>query len=120
MNGEIIAMLIVFSTIFGIVYLVLATRSRIRLALIEKGADASIFRSKSGSGANIIAILLVNLALLLFSIGVAIFFAAILNSNFRVAEEIAYPGAIFTFAGMGLFAGYVITSKISKKETAGN
>lgn len=116
MNSDIIALLIVFATIFGIVYLIIASRSRIRLALIEKGADASIFSNKSSGGGNVLSIILANLALLLFSIGIAIFFGAILSRNFGVAEEVAFPGAIFTLAGLGLFAGFKITSKIGKED----
>lgn len=114
MAGDVIMTLIVFATIFGIIYIGIASRTRIRMALIEKGADASIFNTKSTGGGNVMSIILVNLALLLFSIGIAIFLGAILNRNFGVDEEVAYPGAIFTLAGLGLFAGYKISSKIGK------
>ncbi len=117
MNNDVIALLVVFATLFGIVYVIVSSRSRIRMALIEKGADASIFATKSTGGGNVLSIILVNLALLLFSIGIAIFFGAILSRNFGVAEEVAFPGAIFTLAGLGLFAGFKISSKIGKENT---
>ena len=40
-----------FLAVFGIIYLFLSTRNKERLALIEKGADASIFM-KGGSTAS--------------------------------------------------------------------
>ena len=42
---EFIVMLILFGTIFGIAYVYLTTRNRERLALIEKGVDASLAAS---------------------------------------------------------------------------
>lgn len=43
MAVEILIPLIVFSTIFGVLYTFLTTRNKERLAMIEKGADPSVF-----------------------------------------------------------------------------
>ena len=43
MDEEILIPITMFAAIFGIVYLYFSTRNKERLALIEKGADASIF-----------------------------------------------------------------------------
>ncbi len=115
MNEVIFNVLIIFGTIFGIVYVAVSSRTRVRLALIEKGVQASIFESKSLSRSNVSSIILVNLSLLLLSIGIAIFFAALLHQYFNVLPEVAYPGTIFTFAGIGLFIGYKVSSKIGKE-----
>ena len=40
---EIAVLIIIFGTIFGIAFLYFSTRNKERMALIEKGADASIF-----------------------------------------------------------------------------
>ena len=50
---EILIPLIVFSSIFGMVYVFLNTRNKERLALIEKGADASLFASKKNYKSNL-------------------------------------------------------------------
>lgn len=118
MGAEVIVTLIIFSTLFGIVYLIVASRTRIRMALIEKGADASIFSAKSNGGGNIVPIILVNLGLLLFSIGIAVFLGSILNQTFGVIEGVAYTGTTFTLAGLGMLAGYWITSKILKNRSS--
>lgn len=115
MNVVIFNVLIIFGTLFGIVYVAVSSRTRVRLALIEKGADASIFASGVGKNSNIFSIILVNLALLLFSVGIGIFLAAILHQSFNIDAEVAYPGTIFTVAGIGLFVGYRISSKIGNK-----
>jgi len=107
--------LVIFGTLFGIVYIAIASRTRVRLALIEKGADASIFNTNSIKRSNIFPIILVNLSMLLISIGVGIFIAAILHQSFGVDPDIAYPGTIFLVAGIGLFIGYRLSVKISKE-----
>jgi len=116
MVGDVINVLIIFSVIFGIVYIAISSRTRIRLALIEKGADASIFYTPSqGRKSNLLPIILVNLALLLIGIGLGIFGGAVLSQNFGVDTDAAYPGMIFTLAGTGLFTGYKISSRLVKE-----
>lgn len=46
MGSEVIILPIIFGVIFGIYYLYISARNRERLALIEKGAEASIFTAK--------------------------------------------------------------------------
>ena len=82
------------------------------MALIEKGADASIFFSKERTTAPVWKVLIINLALLLASIGVGIFIASILHHLMGVKEEVAYPGTIFLLAGLGLFVGFNLTKKL--------
>ena len=49
MGSEVIILPVIFGVIFAIAYLYFSTRNKERLALIEKGADASIFvRGKAG------------------------------------------------------------------------
>ncbi|HVZ98432.1 MAG TPA: DUF6249 domain-containing protein [Chitinophagaceae bacterium] len=117
MDAVIFNVLIIFGTIFAIIYVAVAARTRVRLALIEKGADASIFYSAKQKKSNILPLILVNLSLLLVFVGIGIFAGAILVYSFKVFPEVAYPGTIFTMAGIGLFAGYKISSKIVEKQS---
>ena len=105
-----------FVVIFGIFYLFFSTRNKERLALIEKGADASIF-VKGGpvSGAFFWKAFLLNLSVLLISIGLAVFLASFLVHTLGLLEEVAYPGTIFLVAGIGLFVGFNMTKKLSKE-----
>ncbi|SDR08479.1 DUF6249 domain-containing protein [Flagellimonas zhangzhouensis] len=117
MGSEVIIMPIIMGVIFAIAYLYFSTRNKERLALIEKGADASIFvRGKSGKAAPIWKIIILNLALLLMGIGAAIFVASILHYSLGVDEEVAYPGAIFLMAGVGLMVGFNMTKKLDKED----
>ena len=105
-----------FLFIFAIVYLYFTTRNKERMALIEKGAEASIFFSeKKNSGTSTGKILLLNLALLLISVGIAIFIGAVLE-EMRVDPDVAYPGTIFFMAGIGLLSGFFLTKKMDKRE----
>ncbi len=104
-----------FLAIFGIVYLYLSTRNKERLALIEKGADASIFMGNRSNSSSVGRVLLLNLALLLMAIGLGVFIASIMIYNLGVDEDVAYPGTIFLMAGIGLFVGFYMTKNLDKK-----
>ena len=111
---EILIPISLFLVIFGIVYLYLSTRNKERLALIEKGADASIFIKGKQHTAPIWKVIILNVALLLISIGIGIFIASILHYNLGVEENVAYPGTIFLMAGLGLFVGFTMTKNLDK------
>jgi hypothetical protein len=100
-----------FIAVFGIVYLHFSTRNKERLALIEKGADASIFASGSKSSWKVLTL---NTALLLIGIGLAIFIGAVLE-NMGLDEDVAYPGSIFIMAGIGLLVGFFLNKKMEKE-----
>ena len=114
MGSEVIIMPIIFGVIFGMFYLYITARNRERLALIEKGGDASIFYSKKKHVTPIWKVIVINLALLLVGIGIGIFLAEILRSSLGVDEDIVYPGTIFLMAGLGLFAGFFATKKLNE------
>lgn len=108
---EILVPLAFFGVVFGIVYLFLSTRHKERLALIEKGADASIFEYGKGASRKFVVL---NIALLAIGIGLGIVFGGILTHSFHVDEDIAMPGSIFLMAGSGLLASFFLTKKIEE------
>ena len=112
MGSEVIIMPIIFGVIFGVFYLFISARNKERLALIEKGADASIFYSNNKRITPVWRILILNLSLLLIAIGVGIFIASILHYNLGMDEDVAFPGTIFLMAGIGLFVGFTMTKKL--------
>ncbi|WP_400077741.1 DUF6249 domain-containing protein [Winogradskyella sp. R77965] len=109
MDEEILIPLSFFAAIFGMVYLYFSTRNKERLALIEKGADASIFNigKRSGSSWKVVVI---NLAFLLMGIGLGTFLAALIDTYTNL-EEGAMAAVIFFMAGVGLYLGYLQTKK---------
>ena len=113
MNSELVIIPVFFGVIFGIFYLFISARNKERLALIEKGADASIFYGKDRRVTPMWKVIIINLALLLMGIGLGIFIAALLSQTMGLDEDIAYPGTIFLMAGIGLFTGFYLTKKLN-------
>ncbi|WP_407557836.1 DUF6249 domain-containing protein [Winogradskyella sp. 4-2091] len=109
MNEEILIPLSLFLSIFGIVYLYFSTRNKERLALIEKGADASIFNIGKRSSSSWKVVVL-NLAFLLMGIGLGVFIANILDTYTGLGDAV-YPSLIFFMAGVGLYVGFTQTKK---------
>ena len=105
-----------FAAIFGIFYLYFSTRNRERLALIEKGIDASIFMSNRTSTAPIWKVFILNLSLLLIGIGVGVFIALLLETYTKLNSGGIYPASIFLMAGVGLFIGFTMTKSLDKSE----
>jgi hypothetical protein len=113
MGGEVIIIALIFGAIFGVFYLYFSTRNKERLALIEKGADASIFvKGKRNGVAPFWKLFILNLSLLLIGIGLAIFIASVLVDAIGMDEEVAFPGTIFLMAGIGLLAGFTLSKKL--------
>lgn len=114
-HPEIIVIPVMFGVIFGIFYLFISARNKERLALIEKGAEASIFYGKKGRVTPIWKVIVINLATLLMGIGLGIFTAGIFTA-LGMEENIAEPGAGFFMAGAGLLTGFFITKKMTEHQ----
>ncbi len=115
MGSEVIIMPAFLGVFFGIFYLFISARNKERMALIEKGADASIFySSKEKRVTPVWKIFILNFSLLLMGIGVGIFIAGILHYSLGLEDGIAFPGTIFLMAGVGLFTGFTMTKNLDK------
>ncbi|SDS72842.1 hypothetical protein SAMN04515667_2843 [Formosa sp. Hel1_31_208] len=115
MGSELIIIPIIFGAIFGVFYLYFSTRNKERLALIEKGADASIFMKGKQHAAPIWKVLTLNLSLLLMGIGLGTFIASIIDNYSTLDEDAIYPATIFFMAGVGLFIGFNMTKNLDKE-----
>lgn len=104
-----------FVAVFGVAYLYLSTRNKERLALIEKGADASIFLKGRTGTAPMWKVILLNIALLLMGIGIGVFIASVLDNYTTLDEEAVYPATIFFMAGASLFLGFKMTKNMDKE-----
>ena len=121
---EVVIIGLIVGAIFGVFYLHYSTRNKERMALIEKGADASIFvKGKRERITPVWKILILNLALLAMGIGTGIVVGEILENNlnhgitdFRLKNHSAMPGTIFLMAGIALLIGFFMTKKMDKEE----
>ena len=115
MLEDVLIPLIVFGTLFGIMYVYFTTRNKERLALIEKGADATLF--KTGPGKSVFGVVVLNIAFLAIGIGIGVLLASFLEMS-GMDDEVAYPAMIFVCGGLGLLAGFFASRKFKddKKE----
>jgi len=112
MGSEVIIVPIIFGILFGIFYLHYSTRNKERLALIEKGADASIFNLGKRHTAPTWKVFILNTAFLLMGIGLGVFLASVFDTYSNLDSEAIYPALIFFTAGVGLYVGFVQTKKL--------
>ena len=114
MAEDIIIPVVVFATIFGIFYVWIITRNKERMALIEKGADASIFFSKKRTGSRKNTVLGVGMFFLGIALGILI--GALLANYTTLPEGVTYSSMIIFFGGLSLVIFHVIDKKSMAKE----
>ncbi|MDD4108282.1 MAG: hypothetical protein PHH93_06155 [Prolixibacteraceae bacterium] len=102
-----------FLTIFAIVYVYWTTRTKERLALIEKGADASLFKNKASKYSSI------KWGIFLIGVAIGVISGYALSTVIK-EEEVAYFSMIFLFGGTGLIAAHIISARLSKNQQADN
>ncbi len=105
-----IAFIAFFAMLFGIYYMYYTTRNRERLALIDKGADASVFKIPRDSveSRRFFHPLKVGLFMVGLGIGVA---AGYFVGQLGMHLGASYPSMIFIFGGLGLLVYYLIMPK---------
>ena len=106
----IVAMVTTFGSLFGIAYIFYTTRNRERMAMIEKGADPTLFQSQPKPYA------VLKYGLLLVGLGVGILIGNLLAMTTVLNPVASYFSMILLFGGAGLGAYYLIYKKIVKKE----
>ena len=108
-----IAFIALFATVFGIMYVRYTTRNKERMALIEKGADASLFNTgKEGHKFTFAwGKFTLKIGMLFMGIALGIIAGAILSCAGVLDEDANYPAMIFFFGGLSLVLFYVIDRK---------
>jgi ABC-type Fe3+-siderophore transport system permease subunit len=111
--GTTIAFIALFATVFGIFYVYIITRNKERMALIEKGADASLFNTgKEGKKFSFSwGKFTLKAGMLFMGIALGIMAGAILSNAGVLNEDANYPSMIFFFGGLSLVLFYVIDRK---------
>jgi len=97
-----------FLAIFAILYVYWTTRTKERLALINKDLTANIFKNDCSK------YVLLKWGLFLVSAGLGVFVAYFLAQV--INEVTAYFSMILIFGGIGLMIAYVITNNLAKKD----
>ena len=105
---------ITFGTVFGFVYLVI--RKKERMAMMEKGIDASVFITKNKSDYSL------KYGLLLVGVALGILIGNILSNmpSFIDVQEAAYFSMIFLFGGLALVIYHFLAKKQIKEDEENN
>ncbi len=108
-----IAFIAFFATVFGIYYIYYTTRNKERMALIEKGADASLFNTgKEGNKTSFSwGKFTLKVGMLFMGIAMGIIVGALMSNAGILDEAANYTGMIFFFGGLSLVLFYVIDRK---------
>ncbi|MGA1976456.1 MAG: DUF6249 domain-containing protein [Bacteroidales bacterium] len=110
--GVLIAFIAFFATFFGIMYVFFTTRSRERLSLIEKGADASLFDTGKENVRHLNwGKFTLKTGMFLIGIGIGIIAGSILDTLNIMQRGADYVSMIFLFGGLSLVLFYIIDRK---------
>ena len=109
---EILVPIALFATIFGIVFIAVTAKNNERLALIDKGLDASIFKDANNLHGRYVAL---KLGLLAIGVALGLIVGNILE-EVGMNDEVAYFAMIFLFGGLSLLVYYGIMRKIKPEE----
>ena len=99
-----------FLAIFAILYVYWTTRTKERLAIVEKGVDVSVF--KMDPVRKRLDLVKWGIFMIALAIGVVTGF---LLSN-AIDEVVAFFTMILLFGGLGLIVAYFVTNTLAKKE----
>ena len=104
--------LVIFASLFGIIFVIASARNRERMAMIEKGVNPQDFmtdRKPNSYG-------ILKWALLLVGLGFGLFIGSLLETYTHIPEEPAYFASSLFFGGLGLFLSFQIAKKAEEKE----
>jgi ABC-type Fe3+-siderophore transport system permease subunit len=116
MNEEILIPVTFFGSLFGIAYVYLTTRNRERMAMIEKGADPSLFRNPVRGR----SFFTLKFGLLFVGVSLGILMGALLAAaNIRgLEEEPASFAMMFLFGGIALIISHFLEEKKRSQKDA--
>lgn len=100
--------IVLFSSLFGIVYIIYITRHRERMALIENGMSADIFNDGHRHA--------LKFALLLIGIGLGLLAGYGVYTVFGLNQIIVQASMALTFGGLGLLTYYQLMRRKDKRE----
>ena len=111
--SEVLIPIVLFISIFGIVYVYLMTRNKERLSMIEKGMDVSLLSKHHGSTSPL-KFWVIKVGFLMIGVALGIIVGS-LASNSIMNEEQAYPSMVLLFGGLALVLSYFVEKKLREK-----
>ncbi|MBN1927500.1 MAG: hypothetical protein JW798_16830 [Prolixibacteraceae bacterium] len=99
-----------FAAVFGIVYIAVSARHKEKMALIDKGADPSLFQKKMRFN----RYNTFKYGLFFIGLALGIVAADILAESTRINDVAAYFSMILLFGGLALVVAYLLRNKLEK------
>lgn len=108
-----VAFIALFATVFGIYYVHVSTRNKERMALIDKGADASLFNTGKEGQKSLFNWnkLTLKTGMFLMGIGIGIIAGSVLDNYDVMQNGPDYVSMIFLFGGLSLVLFYIVDRK---------
>ena len=102
-----------FATVFGLYYVHITTRNKERMALIDKGADASLFNTGKEGQTSLFnwSKLTLKIGMLFMGVALGIIAGAILESMQVMPDGPGYVSMVFLFGGLSLVLFYLVDRK---------
>jgi hypothetical protein len=108
---DILVPLIIFGATFGIVYVITSARHKEKMAMIERGADPELFRSKQIKFSQYN---LFKYGLFLIGIAIGIILGGLIAEADIVDEVAGYFSSILFFGGFALIIAFLLRNKLDK------
>ena len=105
-----------FGLVFGWVYLYITTRNKERMALVEKGANATLFNTGKSNGGFFGKLPTLKLGMFFIGIALGTLIGNILATTTVIDEGVAYVSMIFLFGGLALVSYYLVANRLQKQE----
>ena len=106
--GATFILTVIFGFIFAIIYI--NVRRKERMAMLERGVDASFFMTKQSNTSAAL-----KFGMLFIGVAIGLISGSILEVATRIDETVAYFSMIFLFGGSALVINYFIEKKENDK-----
>lgn len=108
-TGDLIIAFAAFASFFGIAYVFLMTRYKERMAMIEKGVEASLFTQKGKSTS-----LTLKFGMLFIGVALGVLIGNFWHQQYGLEETVAYSSMVFLLGGISLVANFIIDRKLRR------
>jgi hypothetical protein len=109
---DILVPMILFGAVFGIVYVITTARHKEKMAMIEKGADPTLFKRQQIKFSQYNTF---KFGLLMVGVAVGIFAGNILGEADLIDSVMAVFSSVLLFGGLALIAAYLLRNRFEKE-----
>jgi len=114
MLNELLVPLGFFALVFAIFYLFITSRNKERMALIEKGASATLFNTGKANGSFFGRLATLKLGMFFIGVALGTLIGNVLTATTMIYEGVAYISMILLFGGLALVLYYVVANRLQK------